>query len=245
MPGLWSGKRPGLRNLVQGSQIRASAPGSSAHPAQTQTVGYAPTPRHSGCAAVAVRLPAGSSSESSMSRPSAFMVSTFRPPLAGKGQILRLQREQPPLLAPPTPQGAVLVPPQHSRCIPAGTHSQTMIQRHKPTQTADTYRHMCTHGPRCKCAHTQKTYTDTQLQRCTHKRAQTYSHHVLANTEEKPKQRMKPPWQGWEALQRRLGGERGEAGQCEATVQSWNPRHGDVTTTSSPPKPCVPLHWAP
>lgn len=191
-----------------------------------------------------------------MSRPSAFMVSTFPPPLAGKGQILRLQREPPPLLAPPThPQGAVLVPPQSGPCIPAGTRSQS---NHDPeTQTHINRRHIQTY---VHARPTVQTRTHTpDIHRCTtsdrdahtnvRKREQTYSHRILANTEEKPKQRMKPPWQGWEALQRRLGGERGEAGQHEATVQSWNPRHGDATTTSSPPKPRVPiyftLHWAP
>lgn len=180
-----------------------------------------------------------------MSRPSAFMVSTFPPPLAGKGQILRLQREPPPLLSPahPPPEGragptTASLPPPPPR-IPAGTHSHT--NPHKPQAHTDT----CAHTAHCANTHTHKRHTQMHnfRQRCAHKRAETHSHRVLANTEEKP------PWQGWEALQRRLGGKRGEAGQCEATVQSWNPRHGDATTTSSSPKPCVPiyftLHWAP
>lgn len=160
------------------------------------------------------RLPAGSSSESGMSRPSAFMVSTFPPPLAGKGQILRLQREPPTLLAPPTPQGAVLVPPPTGPCIPAGTRSQS--NRDPETQTHINRRHIQTHvhtRPTVQTrTHTRHTQMHNFRQRCAHKRAQTYSHRILANTEEKPKQRMKPPWQGWEALQRRLGGERGRRG---------------------------------
>lgn len=178
-------------------------------------------------------------------------------PLQVKAKSSRLQREPPLLPAPPHPPGGhagPATPPARPVNSYWRTHNQIMIhtkpQAHTSTST-DTC--VCTTLPTSlyskKCIH--KTHMNVQLQ--TEMHTQT-----CADTQSRcPGQHRRETKVENEAILARLGGpaeeawwgEREEAGQCEATVQSRNPRHGDATTIPLTSKPCVPvsstLPWAP
>jgi hypothetical protein len=185
------------------------------------------------------------------------MVSAFPPPPAGKGQILRRPgwgveglggwgRGAPPRPRPrpATPRGPrwsrqCPAPRIPARALPTGPKLiQTETQTHVKTQ-ASSSRYIQTHVRKQTPRHTEDTGICTALD--TQRRAQTHmhKHEFPDNTEEKPKQRMKPSWPGRAAPHRGLGGECWQPGKCEATALPPPPPPPPKSRTQGPALPTL------